>query len=94
MAAAKVNVRVPLGRTLATPGVLEVTTQTERNIAFNRHAHGDWGDVAGVDWRSNDLALQTGERLISVYHTLGGVKFWIITEADRSATTILLPHEY
>lgn len=87
-------VRVPLGRTLATPGVLNVTTQTERNIAFNRHAHGDWGDVVGVDWRSNDLALQTGEQLLSVYHTLSGVKFWIITEADRSATTILLPHEY
>ena len=87
-------VRVPLGRTLATPGVLNATTQTERNIAFNRHAHGDWGDVVGEDWRSNDLALQAGERLISVYHTLSGVKFWIITEADRSATTILLPHEY
>ena len=94
MAVTKENVRVPLGRTLATPGVLEVTTQTERNIAFSRHAHGDWGDVVGEDWRSNDLALQTGERLISVYHTLSGVKFWIITEADRSATTILLPHEY
>ncbi len=94
MTTATKMVCVPLGRTLATPGVLEMTTQTERNIAFTRHAHGDWGDVAGEDWRSNDRALQTGERLLSVYHTLDGIKFWIITEADRSATTILLPEEY
>ncbi len=94
MAATKGNIRVPLGRTLATPGVLNVTTQTERNIAFNRHARGDWGDVVGEDWRSNDQALQTGKRLLSVYHALNGTTFWIITEADRSATTILLPHEY
>lgn len=94
MAAAAKNIRVPLGRTLATPGVLEVTTPTERNIAFNRHARGDWGDVSEADWRANDWALQAGEQLLSVYQTLGGIKFWIITEADRSATTILLPSEY
>lgn len=94
MAAAARNIRVPLGRTLATIGVLEVTTPIERNIAFNRHARGDWGDVPEADWRANDWALQAGERLLSVYQTLGGIKFWIITEADRSATTILLPSEY
>ena len=94
MAASARNIRVPLGRTLATPGVLEVTTPTERNIAFNRHARGDWGDVSEADWRANDWALQAGERLLSVYQTLGGIKFWIIPEADRSATTILLPSEY
>lgn len=88
------TVRVPLGRTMATPGVLEATTQAERNIAFTRHSRGDWGDVVEEDWQANDQALQNGERLISVYHTLSGIKFWIITEADRSATTILLPREY
>ena len=94
MRTASKTVRVPLGRTLATPGVLEATTQAERNIAFNRHSRGDWGDVVGEDWTANDQALQNGERLISVYHTLSGIKFWIITEADRSATTVLLPREY
>lgn len=94
MAATARNIRVPLGRTLAMPGVLEVTTQAERNIAFNRHAHSDWGDVEKEDWRANDQALQSGARLLSVYHTLNDTKFWIVTEADRSATTILLPSEY
>ena len=94
MAAAARNIRIPLGRPLATPGVLEVTTPADRSIAFIRHARGEWGDVVGADWRANDLALQSGERLLSVYHTLNDTKFWIITEADRSATTILLPSEY
>ncbi len=94
MAATARNIRVPLGRTLATSGVLEVTTAAERNIAFTRHSHGDWGDVCKEDWHTNDQALRDGERLLSIYHTLNGTKFYIITEADRSATTILLPSEY
>lgn len=88
------TIRVPLGQTLATPGVLKATTQAERNVTFSRHSRGDWGDVVEEDWRVNDQALQNGERLLSVYHTLSGTKFWIITEADRSATTVLLPSEY
>ena len=91
MATTATTIRVPLGRTVATPSVLKVTTPAERNIAVTR---GDWGDVVGADWRANDQALQNGERLLSVYHTLNGTKFWIVTEADRSATTILLPEEY
>lgn len=94
MKTASKAIRVPLGQTLATPGVLEVTTQAERDIAFSRHSRGDWGDVGKEDWQGNDQALQNGERLLSVYHALSGTKFWIITEADRSATTILLPSEY
>ena len=94
MSTAVKQARVPLGRTLATPGVLEVTPQTERNIAFTRHSRGDRGDVCDTDWKYNDQALQHGERLLSVYQTASGTKFWIITEADRSATTILLPEEY
>lgn len=94
MAAAGKSVRVPLGRTLATPGAMELTTAAERNIAFTRHSHGDWGDVCREDWQTNDQALRDGERLLSIYHTLNGTKFYIITEADRSATTILLPSEY
>ena len=94
MKTASKAIRVPLGQTLATPGVLRATTQTERNVAFGRHSRGDWGDVVGEDWQANDRALQIGGRLLSVYHTLSGTKFWIITEADRSATTVLLPSEY
>lgn len=94
MAAAGKSVRVPLGRTLATPRAMELTTAAERNIAFTRHSHGDWGDVCREDWQTNDQALRDGERLLSIYHALNGTKFYIITEADRSATTILLPSEY
>lgn len=94
MKTASKTIRVPLGQTLATPGAMKATTQTERNIVFSRHSRGDWGDVVEEDWQANDQALQNGERLLSVYHTLSGTEFWIITEADRSATTILLPSEY
>jgi len=55
---------------------------------------GDWGQVCAEDWRLNDEAVQDGSRIVSAYITLKGVKIWIITEADRSTTTILLPDEY
>jgi len=60
--------------------------------AFQRHLQCDWGDV--TDKRANVQALQTGGRLLSAYHSSEGQEFWIITEADRSATTILLPEDY
>lgn len=87
-------IQTALGRILATPGVLERTTPTERTIALTRHVHGDWGDVCGEDWPNNDRALRNEGRLLSAYRTADGTKFWIITEADRSATTILPPEEY
>lgn len=59
-----------------------------------RHAAGDWGDLCGEDRAANDRAVAVGARILSAYHTPEGVKLWIITEADRSATTILLPEEY
>ena len=62
--------------------------------ALRRHASGDWGDVCTDDLQSNQDALQNGLRLLSVYWSSEGIRFWIITEADRSATTILLPDEY
>ena len=85
---------IELGRTLATPGAMERTTPMERQVALLRHRHGDWGDVSAEDWQSNDWAFMRNGRLFSVYHAIDGTKFWIITEADRSATTILLPEEY
>jgi len=85
---------IELGRTLATPGAMERTTPMERQVALLRHRQGDWGDVGTKDWQSNDWACRNDARLLSAYHTIDGTKFWIITEADRSATTILLPGEY
>jgi hypothetical protein len=62
--------------------------------ALIRHIQGDWGNICKDDWKSNDRAVNDGTRLLSSYTTLQGVRFWIITEADRSVTTVLLPEEY
>ena len=62
--------------------------------ALNRHHRGDWGDVDPEDWQANQSALVEGLRLLSVYHDRDRVKFYIITEADRSITTVLLPEDY
>ena len=59
-----------------------------------RHAAGDWGEVDAEDWSLNDQAVLDGTRLLSAYRTLKGEKLWVITEADRSSTTLLLPSEY
>ena len=59
-----------------------------------RHVHGDWGDVCGDDRQQNDLAMAEGGLVLSSYTTLRGGTIWVVTEADRSATTILLPDEY
>lgn len=88
-----VNARFDLGTVLVTPGVEELISPVALNDAFNRHAQGDWGDVDDEDRASNDASLRQGSRLLSVYKD-GDTTFWIITEADRSATTALLPEEY
>lgn len=62
--------------------------------AVARHAIGDWGECCQEDSASNDEALKNGERLLSVYRMKEGEKFWVITEWDRSVTTILLPEDY
>ncbi len=61
---------------------------------LNRHRTGDWGEVDSEDWAANDQAVTQGERVLSAYTLKDGVRLWIITEADRAATTILLPSEY
>jgi hypothetical protein len=63
-------------------------------IALRRHHNGDWGNVCAEDREANETALQLGGRLFSVYHDRKDVKFWIITEADRNTTTVLLPTDY
>ena len=83
-----------LGRTLITPGAQEGLHPEDVLKAIRRHVSGDWGDCGKEDWSENDYSLDKALRLFSVYHDRSGVKFWVITEADRSATTVLLPSEY
>ncbi|CAJ5416809.1 plasmid related protein [Burkholderia pseudomallei] len=89
--------RFPMGRPVITPAAqaaLDVAG-IEGVLLLARHIHGDWGDLSAEDLASNELALLTGTRLLSSYKLPGGSgKVWIITEADRSVTTILLPEEY
>jgi hypothetical protein len=88
--------RFSLGRLLLTPGAQAAMSAAEQSpLEFlSRHASGDWGEVDAHDQRENELSLQAGFRLLSAYRTRTDIKLWIITEADRSATTILLPSEY
>jgi len=86
--------RFPLGQIVSTPGVLDLIDQVEVMTALARHHRGDWGVCCPEDWESNEEGLRDGFRLFSVYRSGRGEKFWIITEADRSVTTILLPCEY
>lgn len=88
--------KFPLGQTVATPGALEALEKAGQTPAFflTKHAQGDWGEVCADDKQLNDQALLDGDRLLSAYRTLQNDRLWIITEADRSSTTILLPEEY
>lgn len=88
--------RFALGQTVITPGAQEaIETAGQTAIEFlRRHLAGDWGDLSDDDIRENELSLDQGFRLLSRYETAKGERLWIITEADRSATTILLPMEY
>ena len=87
-------VQFPLGCTVITRGALDTLDGEEVLAGMARHARGDWGDLCPEDKQANDDALSVGARLLSAYHTGDGRKFWIITEADRSVTTVLLPEEY
>jgi hypothetical protein len=85
----------PLGRVVATPGALAAMTATAVDPAslLARHTVGDWGDISKTDWKENEDSLNKGFLLISSYRLPGGAKVWILTERDRSATTLLLPSE-
>ena len=85
-----------LGQLAATPGALAALEESgeEPGTFIARHAAGDWGDLSEEDRNENEFSLLHGFRLLSSYRLRGGVKLWIITEADRSSTTILLPDEY
>lgn len=84
----------PLGQLYATPGVLAEVGTSDISSALARHSMGDWGDLTQDDIEENNRALKEGCRLLSAYRSTNRVKFWIITEWDRSVTTVLLPSEY
>lgn len=92
----------PLGQIVATPGAIEATTHEQRLSYLRRHLTGDWGAVCDEDHQTNDEAVREGSRILSAYPLdparpckgFGDNTLWIITEADRSVTTFLLPSEY
>ena len=84
--------RFPLGKTVITRNAKARLTTFDVCEALKRHHRGDWGDV--TDPQENERALVAGGRLLSVYYAGDGLKFWIITEGDRSATTVLMPEDY
>ena len=86
--------RFPLGHVVITPGANSDIPADEVQECLLRHAVGDWGDVSQEDWSTNDDALKNEARLMSRYLSQAGIRFWIITEWDRSVTTILLPMDY
>lgn len=88
-------VTFPLGLVVATPGALKLLEEAGKDPLYylSRHRSGDWGELDPHDRRENERSLKHGWRLFSSY-PVGDEKVWIITEADRSYTTILLPSEY
>ncbi|AMV40248.1 hypothetical protein [Planctomyces sp. SH-PL62] len=87
------NPKFPLGDVVMTANAAEQLPSVEVAHALCRHASGDWGEVCEDDRASNEEALTEGYRLLSVYRA-GETVFWIITEADRSVTTVLMPDDY
>ena len=88
--------RFNLGQIVATPGALEALEQAGQDAweLLSRHASGDWGTLSDADREENETSLEHGFRILSSYVLSNGAKVWVITEADRSATTVLLPEEY
>jgi hypothetical protein len=88
--------RFPPGQIVATSGALAALEEAGESpgILLKRHLSGDWGEVDEHDRREDELSIAQGFRLLSAYPLSNGIKLWIITEADRSSTTILLPSEY
>ena len=86
----------PLGQVVATPAALAAIEKSGQQPGefLARHVSGDWGNLDAHDIAENEFSLRYGFRLLSAYHTNVGEKLWVITEADRSSTCILLPEEY
>jgi hypothetical protein len=82
------------GRIVITDNAAEQLSIQDVSVALGRHLQGDWGDLAAPNRQDNERGLLEGCRLLSAYQTGAGVRFWIITEPDRSRTTVLLPEDY
>jgi hypothetical protein len=86
--------KFPLGEIVITRNAQQTIPADDVQRAVTRHSQADWGDLCDNDRRENELSLKDGYRLLSAYHAADGTKFWIITESDRSVTTVLLPEDY
>lgn len=87
-------VRFQSGKLCATQGVMKNISQQKIARLVNRHIRGDWGDTCMADQKANEQAIRNGDRILSWYQISGKIRVLIITEADRSATTIMLADEY
>jgi hypothetical protein len=85
--------KFPLGQIVITANAQAQLDPPDVQQGLSRHAAGDWGDVCPEDRKENELSLKEGFRLMSVYRS-GDKRFWIITEADRSVTTVMMPEDY
>ncbi len=86
--------KFPLGRTVITQAALATLAHEDVLAALGRHAAGDWGELDEEDRQANERALIEGTRLVSVYRSGADERFYVITEWDRSSTTVLLPEDY
>ena len=84
----------PLGHLVITSNAASALRREDVVAGIRRHVTGDWGEVDEHDRQENETSLREGYRLLSAYRDSGGTRFWIITEADRSVTTVLLPEDY
>jgi hypothetical protein len=86
----------PLGQVVATPGAIAALQEAGQQplALLRRHQAGDWGDLSAADKQENDFSVTHELRILSAYTLRTGVKVWLLTEADRSSTTVLTPHEY
>jgi hypothetical protein len=87
------TLKFPLGQVVITANAQGTLDPADVQQGLSRHARGDWGEVCPDDARENELSLTEGFRLLSVYRS-GDKRFWIITEADRSVTTVMMPEDY
>jgi hypothetical protein len=88
------SMKFVLGELVITPAALQAVPAEEIYRGIDRHVCGDWGEVSDADRVENEFALRHGLRLLSVYEMQSGVRFWVLTEGDRTATTVLLPGDY
>lgn len=88
------SAKFSMGRTFMTPAAMAKLDPLDVNAGLRRHASGDWGDCGPEDAAENEFAMSRDLRLFSVYRDRNDTKFWVIAEADRSATTVLLPDDY